>query len=79
MTSQNGNLWKISKIYKVNAFLSRKSWIPIKIITVKEKIRNPVSIKWVLKNKEEPDGLICLKSRSVVRGYMQVPGVDYTE
>ena len=33
---------------------------------------------WVFKSKEEPDGLIHLKSRNVVKLYMQVPGVDFT-
>ena len=40
---------------------------------------NTVPVKWVLKSKEEADGLICLKSRNIVKGYMQVPGVDFTE
>ena len=45
----------------------------------KDKGKNPVSIKWVLKSKEEAGGLICLKSINVVKGYMQVPGVEFTE
>ena len=46
---------------------------------VKEKGRNPVPVNWVLKSREEPEVLICLKLRNVVKGYVQVPGVDYTE
>ena len=30
-----------------------------------------------IKSKEEPDLLILLKSINVVKGYMQVPGVDF--
>ena len=33
----------------------------------------------VLNSKEEPYGLVRLKLRNVVKGYMQVPGVDNTE
>ena len=39
---------------------------------------NPVPMKWVFKNQEESDGLICLKLINLVQGYMQVPGVDFT-
>ena len=46
---------------------------------VKAKVRKPVYIKWIFKSKEEADGLIRLKSRNIVNGYMQVPLVDYTE
>ena len=69
----------MSAISYVNKFLSRKAWIPTKISVTKAKGRNPVPVKWVLKSKEQADGLIRLKSRNVVKGYMQVPGVDFTE
>ena len=36
-------------------------------------------VKWVFKIKEDIDKLILLKSINVVRGFMQVQGVDYTE
>ena len=35
-------------------------------------------MKCVFKSKEDPDRLIHLKSRNVVKLYMQVPGVDFT-
>ena len=46
---------------------------------VKEKGRKSVLVKWVFKNKEEADSLICLKLRNVVKGYMQFPGVEFTD
>ena len=46
---------------------------------VKAKGRKPVPVKWVFKSKEDTDGLICMKSRNVVKGYMRFPGVDFTE
>ena len=75
MMRPNGHLWKMSVISEVNNSLSRKAWIPTIRSAVKAKRRNPVPVKWVFKSKEEDDGLIFLKSRNVVKGYMQVPGV----
>ena len=79
MMSPNGHLWRISAISEVKTFLSRKSWIPTKRSVVKDKSRKPVPVKWVFKSKEEADGLIRLKLRNVVKGYMQVLGVAFTE
>ena len=59
--------------------MSRKAWIPTKRSVVKAKGRKPVPVKWLFKSKEEAYGLICLKSINVVKGYMQVLGVDFTE
>ena len=39
----------------------------------------PVPFKWVFNSKSESDGLIRLKLRNIVKGYMQVPGVEFTE
>ena len=36
-------------------------------------------VKWVFTTKLESEGLERLKSRIVTNGYLQVPGVDYTE
>ena len=52
--------------------------MPIKKI-VKEIGKNIISSKWVYRKKSEPDGSICYKSRIVLNGFMQIPGIDYTE
>ena len=70
MTSPNGHQWKMSTISEVKEFLSRKAWILTKRSVVKAKGRNTVPVKWVFKSKEEAYGLIRLKSRNVVKGYM---------
>ena len=64
---------------KSESFLSRKAWIPKKISVIKAKGRNPVPVKWIFKSKEEADGLICINPRNLVKGYMQVPVVEFTE
>ena len=69
----------MSAISEVKQFLSRKAWIPTKRIVVKAKLRKPVPIKWLFKSKKEADGLIRLKYINVVKGYMQVPGVDFID
>ena len=48
--------------------MSGKAWIKTKRRTVKAKDIKPVPVEWVFKSKEEPDGLICLKSINVVKG-----------
>ena len=69
----------MSAISEVNFFMSRKAWIPTKRSLVKSKYKKPVPKKWVFKSKEEAEKLIPPKSRNVVKGYMQVPGFDFTE
>jgi hypothetical protein len=41
--------------------------------------RKPITTKWVFKKKVEQDQTIRYKARCVSRGFMQIPGVDYTE
>jgi Reverse transcriptase (RNA-dependent DNA polymerase) len=38
-----------------------------------------MTTKWIFKEKINPDGTIKYKARCVLRGFMQIPGVDYTE
>ena len=41
--------------------------------------RKLIGVKWVFKVKYEPDYSLRYKSRVVSKGFMQIPGVDYTE
>ena len=66
-------------ISEVNNFLYRNAWIPRNLERVRKKGRKPIPVKWVFKTKLEPDGSERLKSRIVTKGYLQVPGVDFTE
>ena len=61
----------------INNFLSRDAWqkFPRKDLAN----RKPIPVKWIFKVKEEQDGTQRYKSRIVLKGYVMVPGVDYTE
>jgi hypothetical protein len=69
--------WTSSSISEVNNFLSRIAWK----FVLKSDIGNRklVGTKVVFKKKDEPDGTKRFKTRIVTLGYMQIPGVDYTE
>jgi hypothetical protein len=71
--------WRKSLLSELNNFTKQGSWEKIKRSIVAEKGRDVIPQKWVLKRKDEQDGSIRYKSRSVTKGYMQVPGVDFTE
>ena len=58
------------------AFLS---WKFVRKDEVISKGRKPIGVKWVFKIKKESDYSLRYKSRVVSKGYMQIPGVDYTE
>jgi hypothetical protein len=60
-------------------FTKRGSWRKKLRSEVKSEGRKIIGTKWVYKTKDEQDGSIRHKGRIVSLGYMQVPGVDYTE
>ena len=41
--------------------------------------QKPTSAKWVFKINQEQDGTSQYKARIVVRGFMQIPGINFTE
>jgi hypothetical protein len=71
--------WRKSLLSELNNFTKMGSWEKIERGIVAEKGRKIIPQKWVLKRKNEQDGSIRYKSRSVTKGYMQVPGADFTE
>jgi hypothetical protein len=77
MDGTEGAKWKPSAKSEIMNFLSRKAWR--KYPRKKLKGRKPIPTKWVFKKKNEQDGTIRYKSRVVLKGYVMIPGVDYTE
>jgi len=39
----------------------------------------PISYKWVYKTKTNPDGTLRYKARLIIKGYEQMPGIDFDE
>jgi hypothetical protein len=78
----NGNdreKWKPSMGSEVMNFLNRKAWKKITKEKLRQLRKKILKVKWVFKMKDEQDGTIRYKSRIVTKGYLQIPGVDYTE
>ena len=74
----------MSAIAEINNFLKRKAWKFVNRQEVAKKGRRPIPTKHVFKKKIELDGktgkeYVRFKDRIVTLGFMQIPGVDYTE
>ena len=71
--------WLPSSIAEVNNFLDRGSWKFVPREAVKKLGRKLIKTKTIYKKKDEADGTVRYKTRIVSKGYMQIPGVDFTE
>jgi hypothetical protein len=69
--------WIPSAKSEIYNFISRDAWK--KFPRDKLDGRKPIPVKWIFKIKEEQDGTLRYKSRIVLKGYVMLPGVDYTE
>ena len=71
--------WRKSVKEEFDNFIKRGSWKFVKREEAAKKGKKIIGCRWVFKKKHEKDGTIRYKSRIVSKGFMQVPGVDYTE
>ena len=79
LSEKNRHLWEPSAKAEIENFLKRQSWEFVdKDIAIKAN-RKIIPLKWVFKIKNEQDGTKRYKTRLCVKGFHQVPGVDYTE
>ena len=62
---------------EIDNFYKRKVWVKVPRSVLFG--RKPLGTRWVFKKKTEPDLSIRYKGRIVVKGYVQIPGVDFTD
>jgi len=80
ITGPNKEKWIEAIKKELNNFMSRGVWQKIpRTKVVGEMKRKLITCKWIFKKKLEQDGSIRFKARCVSRGFMQIPGVDFTE
>jgi Reverse transcriptase (RNA-dependent DNA polymerase) len=48
-------------------------------LVIRKLKRKPITNTWVFKKKAQQDGSIRYRAKCVARGFMQIPGVDFTE
>jgi hypothetical protein len=72
--------WQEAMKKEIANFLDRGVWKKIsRNKVIKDMKRKLITTKWIYKKKVEQDQSIRYKARCVSRGFMQIPGVDYTE
>jgi hypothetical protein len=76
---EEGEHWLQASGSECMNFIKRGSWRKKLRSEVKNEGRKIIGTKWVYKRKDEQDGSVRYKGRIVSLGYMQIPGVDYTE
>ena len=71
--------WIPACVAEINNFLDRGSWkfVPQKLVQGLN--RKLIGTKMVYKKKEEANGTTRYKARYASKGFMQIPGVDFTE
>ena len=79
MKGKDKEKWIPSLKNEVENFIKRKSWKYVEVDEPNKLGRKLIPCKWVFKIKDEQDGSKRYKSRLCVKGFHQIPGVDYTE
>jgi hypothetical protein len=69
--------WTIAIKNEINNFYKRNVWKMVPRDNLKG--RKPLGTRWVFKKKSEQDKSIRYKGHIVVKGYVQIPGLDFTD
>jgi hypothetical protein len=75
ITGDWSNEWRAGVEDEWNSLVKNKTWELVELPADRKALKT----KWVFKLKEREDGSIRYKARLVVKGYLQVAGVDYQE
>jgi hypothetical protein len=70
--------WMAAVGREIDNFMKRDAWKK-KLRSELPKGQRPLKVKWVFKIKENETGEQRYKGRIVIKGYTEIPGVDYTE
>ena len=79
MNGEDKDKWTEAIKKEIENFLKRNAWIKTSRKEMLAAGRKAIGVKHVFKIKNEHDGSIRYKDRIVMKGYMAIPGVDYTE
>ncbi len=77
MSGPKQNLWVPAIKSKIGNFYKREVWKRVPKSQLKG--RRTLGTRWVFKKKNEQNGLVRYKARLVVKGYVQIPGLDFTD
>jgi len=70
-------IWRKSMVKEIDNFVKRGSWKKVQRKDLNG--RKPLKTGWVYKWKDATTIDQAAKSRAVIKGYSEIPGVDYTE
>jgi hypothetical protein len=80
MEGPESKQWAEAIRTEIKNFMDRKVWKKVSRQDTMERLkRKLITTKWIFKKKIEIDDSIRYKARCVSRGFMQIPGVDFTE
>ena len=79
MSPQWAEQWTPSIASEIMNFIKRNSWKLVPKTVAKDLGRKPMKTTVVFKVKDEPDGTVRHKTRICSKGFMQIPGLDFTE
>jgi hypothetical protein len=77
LVGPDADKWKEAMKKEIENFIKRDAWKMVPRKQMKERGRKPVTPKWIFKKKKEATG-IRFKARTCARGFVQIPGVDFT-